>query len=233
MRTQPAQSIRVATDAVIFTVRDDKLMALLIQMNKAPHEGKWAVPGGLIEQDETTEQAARRILKDQTAVTDAHLEQLAAFDAPDRDPLGRVVSVAYVALVSSEGVTLRTTEKYRDVRWWPVFAAASSDKSPRVALPPLAYDHKAMILAGVERLRAKLEYTNVAWSLLPREFTLSRLQRLYEIILGRPLDKRNFRRKILDLGIIAPTGAKSSGGAHRPAELFAFKQRTLTFVDVL
>ncbi len=220
---QPAaQNIKVATDAVIFTVRNGGLMALLIQMKKEPYAGKWAVPGGIIEQDETSERAARRILKTQTGVTDAHLEQLATFDDPKRDRLGRVVSVAYVALVASEKVVLKTTEKYADVRWW------GTGK-----LPPLAYDHKVIVAVAVSRLRAKLEYTNVAWSLLPKTFTLSQLQDTYEVILGRALDKRNFRRKILDLRIVEATGEKSQGGAHRPAELFQFAERKTAYANIL
>lgn len=221
--THPAaQSIKVATDAVIFTVKGGELQVLLIQMKKRPYVGMWAVPGGLLEQDETTEQAARRILLTQTGVSDAHLEQLATFDDPKRDAIGRVVSVAYVALVSGDRVELRTTDKYQDVRWLPVRK-----------LPPLAYDHKRVVATAADRLRGKLEYTNVAWSLLPKEFTLGQLQDVYEIILGRALDKRNFRRKILDLSLVEATGNKSSGGAHRPAELYRFKQRKLAYVDVL
>ncbi|OGL95651.1 hypothetical protein A2348_03480 [Candidatus Uhrbacteria bacterium RIFOXYB12_FULL_58_10] len=216
------QHIKLAADAVIFTVRDGALMALLIQMKKTPYTGMWAAPGGMIEQNETTETAARRILNMQTGVTDAHLEQLATFDDPKRDRLGRVVSVAYVALVSSEHVELKTTEKYQDVRWWPVRK-----------LPALAYDHKGILAVAVSRLRAKLEYTNVAWSLLPKKFTLSQLQEVYEIILGRTVDKRNFRRKVLDLKLVEPTGKKSARGAHRPAELFKFKQRKMEYVDVM
>ena len=220
---QPAeQDIKVATDAVIFTVRRGELMALLIQMKKVPYTGKWVVPGGIIEQIETSEQAARRILKTQTGVSDAHLEQLATFDDPKRDKLRRVVSVAYVALVASEKVILKTTEKYGDVRWWPTSK-----------LPPLAYDHREIVAVGVARLRAKLEYTNVAWSLLPAQFSLTELQEIYEIILGRPVDKRNFRRRVLDLGIVVGTGTKRTGGAHRPAELYAFKKRKMEYIDII
>ncbi len=217
-----SQSIRVATDAVIFTVRENELVALLIQMKKAPYAGMWAVPGGLIEQTETTESAARRILKTQTGVTNAHLEQLATFDDPKRDPLGRVVSVAYMALVHDQKVVLKTTEKYADIRWWPIRK-----------LPALAYDHKKILTVAVARLRAKLEYTNVAYSLLPKEFPLSELQDAYETILARPVDKRNFRRKILELNLVESTGKKSEGGAHRPAELFRFCKQTLVYVDVI
>lgn len=215
-------AIRVATDAVILTVRRGELMVLLIQMKKEPYVGKWAVPGGILEQNETSEKAARRILKTQTGVTEAHLEQLATFDDPKRDRLGRVISIAYVALVPSENVLLKTSEKYQDVRWWPVGK-----------LPPLSYDHKDMTRVAVERLRAKLEYTNVVWSLLPPTFTLTELQEIYEIILDRTLDKRNFRRRLLDLGIVAPTGAKRTGGAHRPAELYTFTRHGTEYIDIL
>jgi len=222
MKPASPQSILVATDAVIFTVQENELRVLLIQMIKAPYEGMWAVPGGLIEQDETTERAARRILKTQTGVADAHLEQLAAFDAPERDRLGRVISVAYIALVPSESVALKTTEKYADIRWWSVRK-----------LPALAYDHKSVISEATARLRSKLEYTNVAWSLLPKVFTLSQLQDAYEVILARKLDKRNFRRRVLELKLVEPTGKQSIGNAHRPAELFAFKRRKTEYIDVL
>ncbi|MEI6511258.1 MAG: NUDIX domain-containing protein [Candidatus Uhrbacteria bacterium] len=222
MKQPTEQDIKVATDAVIFTVRHGELMALLIQMKKAPYTDKWAVPGGIIGQAETTEQAARRILITQTGVTQAHLEQLATFDDPKRDKIGRVISVAYVALVASEKVVLQTTDRYADVRWWPAGK-----------LPALAYDHKEVVAVAVERLRSKLEYTNVAWSLLPKAFTLSELQETYETILGRALDKRNFRRKVLELRLVEPTGEKSSGGAHRPAEMYAFKRRGMEYIEVL
>ncbi len=222
MKQPIEQNIRVATDAVIFTVRRGELMVLLIQMKKEPYVGKWAIPGGLLEKNERSEDAARRILKTQTGVTQAHLEQLATFDDPKRDKLGRVVSIAYVALVPSEHVILKTSEKYMDVRWWSVRK-----------LPPLSYDHKDMATVAVNRLRAKLEYTNVVWSLLPPQFTLTELQEIYEIILGRTLDKRNFRRRLLDLGIVAATGTKRMGGAHRPAELYKFKHRAMEYIDIL
>lgn len=216
------QDIKVATDAAIFTVRDGYLCVLLVAMKKRPYEGSWALPGGLIGDEETTEACARRILREQTGVANVYLEQLATFDALDRDALGRVVSVAYFALTPSERVELSTTDKYADVRWWPV-----------VRLPRLAYDHAEMIDVALSRVRAKLEYTTVAWSLLPREFPLSHIQNLYETILGRTLDKRNFRKKLLALGVIEPTGKTTSGGAHRPAELHRFRKRSLEYADIL
>ncbi|HBK34919.1 MAG: NUDIX hydrolase [Candidatus Uhrbacteria bacterium GW2011_GWE2_40_58] len=216
------QTIKIAVDSVIFTVQAGELKVLLIQMKKKPFAGMWAVPGGLIEQQETTEQAARRILKAQTAMSNVYLEQLKTFDHPKRDPLTRTISVAHFALVIGEDVTLKTTDKYTDVRWWSLSH-----------LPTLAYDHKEMIQDAVGRLQAKLEYTNVVWSLLPKDFTLTDLQRIYEIILGISFDKRNFRKKILSLNLIKKSGKQRKGEANRPAELYQFKHRILEYIDVL
>lgn len=216
------QRITLAVDAVIFTVERGDLKVLLIQMKKAPFEGRWAFPGGLIDHSETTEHAARRVLKTQTGVNDVYLEQLATFDEPTRDPIGRVVSVAYFALVPRLGVELHTTEKYADVRWWNVSR-----------LPKLAYDHGQIAQVALARLRAKLEYTNVVWSLLDEEFTLTELQRIYEVILGRTLDKRNFRKKLLGLGLLASTKKRRKGEAFRPAELYRFKQRKPMMIEML
>jgi 8-oxo-dGTP diphosphatase len=216
------QDIKLAADAAIFTVRDGRLHALMIQMKKKPFDGAWAMPGGLLEGDETSRETAVRILREQTGVKNAYLEQLATFDDPARDAVGRVASVAYFALVPSEDVKLETTEKYRDVRWWPV------------AKPPkLAYDHATILKAAVERVRAKLEYTNVTWSLLPADFTLARLRETYEAILGRAIDKRNFIKKVLALGMVEETGKREHGAAHRPGALYRFKRRKLTFFQIL
>jgi len=223
MQNHPIGSrIPVATDAAIFTIHNGTFCVLLIQMKKNPFKDQWALPGGLLETTETSKTAALRILKDQTGITDAFLEQLGTFDDPKRDPLGRVVSIAYVALVPHESILLHTTSKYADVRWWPV------DE-----LPKLAYDHAEITRMAVERIRAKIGYANIAWSLLPAAFPLSALRNTYEIILGRSLDKRNFIKKVLlQTGLLEPTGEKGSG-AHRPAKLYRFKQRKPSYVDIL
>lgn len=221
--THPSsQNVKVAVDAVIFTVRDGELSVLLIQMKKKSFSGDWALPGGLIDEKETTKRAAARILKEQTGMTDVFLEQLATFDDAKRDPLGRVISVAYFALIPDAGIKLRTTEKYADVGWRAV-----------ADIRNLAYDHRRILDTAVARLRGRLEYTNIAWSLLPPLFPLSRLQEIYETILGRKLDKRNFRKRVLALGLVASTGKTEKGGAHRPAELFAFRQKKLKIIQVL
>ena len=217
-----SQDIKLAVDAAIFTIKDDELQILLIQMKKSPFEDMWAVPGGLLEDDETTRIAAERILNDQTGVDGVYLEQLFTFDDVDRDPAGRVISIAHFALIPDDSVQLHTTDKYKDVRGWPV-----------TNLPKLAYDHLKIIETAEARLRAKIQYTNIAWSLLPAEFTLTEIQHVYEVIMGRKLDKRNFRKRLNELRMIRATGKKRYGMAHRPAALYAFKNREMEFVEVV
>lgn len=222
MKHHPSsQNIKVAVDAIIFTIKHDALHVLLIEMTKNPFVGQWAVPGGLINEKETTADAAKRVLQEQTSVEDNYLEQLMTFDEVDRDPSGRVLSVAYFALFPDANIPLTTTEKYNDVRWWPI-----------KKLPKLAYDHKRMIEIAVERLTSKIQYTNIVWSLLPTEFTLTQLQQVYEVILDKPLDKRNFRKRILALNLIKPTGKKQRGEAYRPADLYRFKHKILEYVEI-
>jgi len=219
---ESAQNIKVAVDAAIVRIQDGLLSVLLINMKKSPFEDMWALPGGLLEEEETTRAAAARILKTQTGVADVFLEQLATFDRVDRDPAGRVISVAYYALLPDVDVDLVTTEKYADVRWWPI-----------KKLPTLAYDHKTLVRETMSRIAAKIQYTNIVWSLLPKAFTLTELQHVYEIILGKHLDKRNFRKRIEDLELIEPTGESRSGMAHRPAALYRFKHRKLEYVQIM
>jgi 8-oxo-dGTP diphosphatase len=212
----------IATDVIIFTVREGALQVLLIQMKKFPFTGAWAAPGGLVKGFESVDDAAERMLKEKTSVRTAYLEQLATFGKVDRDPFGRVVSVAYFSLIPSLGISLSTTQEYQNVAWFPVHQ-----------LPTLAYDHEEMIGSAIERLKSKLEYTNIAYGLLPKEFTLTELQEVYQTILGRPLDKRNFRRKFLSLGLIRDIGRQRRGEANRPAELYVFASRTLQNVQIL
>lgn len=212
----------LATDVAIFTIRDGELKILLIQMKKPPYRGAWALPGGLIGARETPEKAAMRHLREKSGVSRSYLEQLYTFGALNRDPFGRVVSVAYMALVSSEDMHLTTTEAYSDIGWFPVRA-----------LPRLAYDHAAMIRYAVKRLRARIGYSTIVYGLLPREFRLSELQLVYEIILEKKLDKRNFRKHILKLGIIRSAYKKVGGVPSRPATLYRFMKQSPEIVSII
>lgn len=215
MITHTSQKISLATDVVIFSVINKRLNVLLIEMTKRPFTRMWACPGGLVENQETLAEAAKKMLKSQTNVDDVYLEQLYTFDNPDRDPAGRVVSTAYFALINPKDIKLKTEEKYSDVRWFPI-----------TSLPRLAYDHKEIIKYARQRLSWKLEYTNIAYSLLPEEFPFSELQKVYEAIMGKKLDKRNFKKQMLANRIITKTNKQIRGGAHRPAYLYKFTHRT-------
>ncbi len=223
MNTKPKYNFAViATDVVVFTVYEGELKVLLIKMKKAPFTGNWAVPGGLVLPKESVDAAAQRQLVSKTGVKDVYLEQLYTFGKVDRDPFGRVVSVAYFALIPNAGIKLYTTDEYEDVAWYSVNK-----------LPILAYDHKEIIKTAVGRLASKLEYTNVVYSLLPTNFTLTELQRIYEIILNKKLDKRNFRKKLFSLKLIKKTGKKKLGDGGRPAELFSFVKRSPQTIEMI
>jgi 8-oxo-dGTP diphosphatase len=203
-------AIRVTVDVVIFTVRDGALHVLLVKRGAPPFAGRHAIPGGFVHEDESLDAAARRELAEETGVRDVYLEQLYSFGDPGRDPRGRVVTVAYFALIASDAVTLRAGTDAADARWLPV-----------AGLPPLAFDHGRILAYALERLRNKLEYTTAGFQLLPAKFTLGELQSVYEAILGRPLDKRNFRRKMDLLGIVAPLREQRRTG-RKPARLYRF-----------
>jgi 8-oxo-dGTP diphosphatase len=212
---------RVAVDAVLFTIVGGELKTLLVKIKKGPFVERWAFPGGLVQVNESLDDAARRELYEKTGVQDLYLEQLYTFGDARRDPVAHTVAVAYFALVPYLAHELRSGEKYADIGWFPVRA-----------LPQLAYDHNAIAAYALQRLQAKLAYTNIVYSLLPREFTLAELQEIYEVILHRQLDRRNFRRKILALGLLQPL-RKTRRGAHRPATLYTFTRRSPMNIEVL
>ena len=202
----------VTVDVVIFTIADDDLKVLLIRRGAEPFKGKWALPGGFVNMNESLERAAARELKEEVGVSDVYLEQLFTFGEPKRDPRGRVISVCYFALVDATRQTIRAASDAADAEWHSVFK-----------LPRLAFDHRQILDYAIWRLRNKLEWTTVGYELLPPKFTLSALQRVYEIILQKPVDKRNFRKRILAQGQITELNETRKDGAHRPARLFAFK----------
>jgi 8-oxo-dGTP diphosphatase len=203
----------VTVDVIIFTLRDEALQVLLVKRKHPPFQGMWAIPGGFIEMDESLEKAALRELKEETDVGgDVYLEQLYTYGDPDRDPRGRVITVAYFAVVPPTALHPHPGDDAAEARWWPVNE-----------LPPLAFDHDEILPYALQRLRYKLEYTAVGFELLPESFTLSELQTAYELILGEELDKRNFRRKILSAGVIEETGQYKTGEG-RPAKLYRFRE---------
>lgn len=212
----------IAVDVVIFTIKEGKLQVLLIKMKKKPYGRHWAAPGGLIKINESLKGAAERMLAEKASVKNVYLEQLYAFGNPGRDPFGRVVSVAYFALVPNHGLVLKTTKEYGDVRWFP-----------ENSLPALAYDHREILKKAAHRLQTQLARSNIAYSLMPKEFTLTELQKTYETILGRKFDKRNFRKKILSLGLLRKTKRRQSGVKNRPAEYFEFANRFPRKAEIL
>ena len=199
----------VTTDIVIFTIRQYELKVLLINRALQPHKGEWALPGGFVNLEESLEEGARRELEEETGVSGVYLEQLYTFGKPDRDPRERVITVAYYALVPSDKLEIRAASDAEGVSWFAVHD-----------LPKLAFDHQEILDKAHERLVAKLEYSTIAFQFMPKEFTLTELQQVYELILRETVDKRNFRKRILSLGLIKETGKERKEGAHRPAKLY-------------
>jgi 8-oxo-dGTP diphosphatase len=194
--------VAVTDDVVLLTIRDDRLSVLLVQRAGEPFRGAWALPGGFVELDEDVDDAAARELAEETGIDAArgHLEQLRTYGAPDRDPRMRVVSVAYVGFLPD----LPQPEAASDAaasRWWVVEDLEGDDG------PALAFDHARIVADGVERARAKLEYTSLAGSFLDEPFTMTDLRRVYEAVWGLRLDGPRFRRQVLStVGFVDPVG---------------------------
>lgn len=202
---------RLAVELVIFTVDAAQLQVLLIERQRDPYCGMWALPGQPLQIGESLIEAALRTLQGIAKAPHIYLEQLYTFGEPDRDPRAHVVSVIYFVLASADKLALKQGAATETVRWHPM-----------EALPDLAFDHRRILDYALQRLRYKLEYTAAAFQLLPQEFTLSELQEVYAIILNDPaLDKRNFRKKLLKNAVVIPTPHyRQTGG--RPARLYRF-----------
>jgi len=201
----------VAVDVVVFRLHEGRLKVLLINRRNPPFQRMWAIPGGFVGINESLEDAARRELEEETGVHDVYLEQLYTFGAPNRDPRMRVISVVYYALIPQTQGDVRAGDDASQTEWYSVDS-----------LPPLAFDHTTILTYAVKRLRYKLEYADVAFRILPDKFTLSALQSAYEIILGVSLDKRNFRRKLLQADILEETNEYRTGEG-RPARLYRLR----------
>jgi 8-oxo-dGTP diphosphatase len=205
----------VAVDLVVLTIREDRLCALVVRRGIPPYRGRWALPGGFVHEDEDLPDAARRELVEETGLQDlpVHLEQLASYGAPGRDPRQRVVSVAYLALAAELPDPTAGTDA-AEARWRPVSELFEGQRR-------LAFDHAEILADGVERARAKLEYSPLATAFCVEEFTVAELRQVYEVVWGQRLDPRNFHRKVTGSpGFLIPTGKYTRRNGGRPAQLY-------------
>lgn len=203
----------LTVDAVVFGFDEGDLKVLLIQRDLEPFAGRWALPGGFVRVEETLDEAVLRELREETGLERVYLEQLYTFGEPGRDPRERVVTVAYYALVKLGDHRVRAATDARNAAWFAV-----SD------LPGLAFDHEAIIETALRRLKGKVRYEPVGFELLPAKFTLTQLQHLYEVVLETELDKRNFRKKLLAMGLLVETDEIEQDVAHRAARLYRFDE---------
>ncbi len=201
----------VTVDSVIFGYSKGELMVALIERERDPFKGMWAIPGGFMEGEETAEETARRELQEETGLADIFLEQFHVFSSHGRDPRGRTITVAFFALINSDSKELFATEDAWQAKWWPAYK-----------IPPLAFGQDEMYSCALKALRNHVKTGPIAFELLPKEFTLTELQKLYEQLFNIEIDTRNFRRKVAKVGYIVPTGKKQAGLKHRPALLYSF-----------
>lgn len=208
---RPAVTVDMALFTVAGSLQRLQLEVLLIQRDGEPFRGAWALPGGFVQEGEDLPVAAARELAEETGISDVVLDQVAAVGTPGRDPRGHTITVLWVALVPGDRCQLCASGDAAAVRWFDM-----------KDLPPLAFDHAALLELALTHLRRRIDEMPVCFELLPRSFTLSELQAVSEAILGRPLDRRNFRRQVLDLGLVEPGTGTRLAGAHRPAQLYRF-----------
>lgn len=210
------QNIKVSVDAVVFGYTSkDGLSILLIQRKIDPFKGQWALPGGLVGDDESLEKAVQRELKEETGISINYLEQLYSFGQPNRDPRNRVISITYYGLVKPDAFKLNASTDASDVKWFNVNQ-----------IPTLAFDHDEILRVALKRLQGKITYEPIGFELLDRKFPFSELEKLYSTVLGRQIDRRNFKKKILKFGFLEETSEKQQlEGAGRPGNLFRFNEK--------
>ena len=213
---KPAVSVTV----LIFTIDKGNLEILLVKRVREPFKEYWSIPGDLIYIDESLREAAMRVLQEKTGIKDVYLEQLYSFGEPNRDPRGRVITIAFFALLPRQSVDLAKTPDALHLKWTPINS-----------LPQLAFDHEKIIEVAFERIKNKLSYSTIAQGLLPEKFRFSELQNIYEIILGKKIDKRNFRKKLTSLDLVVPTESMYKEGSHRPARLYKFKTKKVIIIE--
>ena len=208
------QNPAIATDVVVFGYHNEQLSVLLLNRNEEPFKDEWTLPGAFLKMEETFEDACTRVLDTKLGMARLYLEQLYSFDDPQRDPRGRVISVAYYALVNPAKFEIAAGTMANDVQWFDVRK-----------MPKLGFDHKQIFTAALQRLRSKILYFPVGFELLDEQFTMSELHELYECILDTKIDRRNFSRKILDAEYIVNTGIKREGLKNRHPDLFQFNKQ--------
>lgn len=206
--------LSVTTDCVIFGFDEGELKILLIERGIDPFKGKWALPGGFLRMDESADDCARRELSEETGVSDVFIEQLYTFSDVDRDPRGRVVTVAYYALVKLNGYSIKAGDDAKSAKWFPISK-----------VPPLAFDHDRILRVALNRLKGKIRYQPIGFELLPERFTMPELQNLYEVILEMKLDRRNFRKKILSTGLLIDHNESMKGVPHKGAKYMSFDKK--------
>ena len=204
----------LTVDCVVFGLDQEDLKVLLIQRDLEPFAGRWALPGGFVNVGESIDAAAKRELYEETGVDRVFLEQLYTFGAPDRDPREHVVSVAYYALVRLSDHRVQAATDARAAAWFAI-----------EDVPKLAFDHQKILKAAHTRLQSKVRYQPIGFELLPTKFPLRSLQHLYEVVLDRPIDKRNFRKKFLSMGLLEELDEIETDVAHRAARLYRFDKR--------
>jgi 8-oxo-dGTP diphosphatase len=217
MKQKENSQIKVAVDAIVFGYsKKDGLSVLLIKRKYEPFKNAWAIPGGFVLENESLEEAVRRELQEETGITVNYLEQLYSFGEPDRDPRQRVISIAYFALVNSTHFSnLKATTDAEEAQWFPI-----------TKLPALAFDHKKILQVAIERIRAKIRYQPIGFELLDKKFSFADLEKLYSTLLDKTIDRRNFTKKILSLGLLEETGElAANSGAGRPSKIYRFNKK--------
>ncbi|MBP7557771.1 MAG: NUDIX hydrolase [Chitinophagaceae bacterium] len=210
-------AIKVAVDAIVFGYsKTDGVSVLLIQRRYEPYKSSWALPGGFVLEHESLEEAVKRELKEETGATVNYLEQLYTFGEPQRDPRQRIIAVAYFALVkSAKYQELKATTDAENAQWFPIGQ-----------LPRLAFDHKEIVRVAIERVRTKIRYQPIGFELLDKKFPFSDLEKLYTVLLDRPIDRRNFAKKIMALGILDETNELAkTDGKGRPSKMYQFNRQ--------